>query len=57
MRPAVAVLALALASAAAPVAGDEPRQVVSREEILAAMRESRGFDGTATTNEIGRAHV
>src|SRR5262245_57602035 len=48
MDPAVPVLALALASAAVPV--PEPRQAVSREEVLAAMRESHGFDATATTN-------
>jgi hypothetical protein len=49
MGLAASAVALALASAAPP-ASPEPRQVVSREEILAAMRESRGFDPTATTN-------
>jgi hypothetical protein len=43
------LLALAMTHDPGPEAVG-PRQSVSREEILAAMRESRGFDPTATTN-------
>ena len=43
-------LVLALAAAALLAQEPPPRQVVSHAEILAAMRESRGYDLTATAN-------
>ena len=54
MLPLVAsrVLTVAIAAAAVPpaaLADDTPR-VVSRQEILAAMRQSRGYELTATAN-------
>lgn len=47
---ALALALLAYAPASAAVAPPEGHQVVARDELLAAMRESRGFDPTATAN-------
>jgi hypothetical protein len=44
------LLAAALALCGGPAVGEEAARVVSREEILAAMRDSRGYALTATSN-------
>jgi hypothetical protein len=52
----VIALVLPVAAPPEPDAGGERHSVVSREEILEAMLQSKGFDVTATTNS-GRLHA